>query len=452
MSRTEGSFKISGALEPRIASALDARTIVQTKSELTASGNFPYPFVGLEVYVVSENKKYRFIGSDTTDINDWEEVGSGGGESIQVDTLPTASIDELGNIYQYVGVSDANYTNGCFYACVSDGEATPTYSWEMKPVMPSLSSGGIDEIVNPLPTGGRVTGFTPIGTIIPMIAETAPLYYLKCDGATYNKADYPELAAHLLSMTNHSMYEVSGDDTKFKVPDLSGEFLRGTGTNSHTNQGNGSAVGVHQDATTTSKYSTATAGTQHAIIYNSGNRLYPTNFDSEFLSANGTLGLVTLTGTSSSTGNTKDLITSRPTNTSVLYCIATKDIYIDARNIYSTTEKVVGEWIDGKPLYQRTFELNLPSDITDYTYKNVSEDLSACNVEKLISCNSIMGDTNDSIQIPIPFANYNDSNGKTKDVFVFYENSTTRLKIYCNASDYSGKSVCVTIQYTKATT
>lgn len=51
------------------------------------------------------------------------------GQSIQKEELPLASADELGNIYQYVGET-GTYTKGYFYECVSDGEATPTYSWK----------------------------------------------------------------------------------------------------------------------------------------------------------------------------------------------------------------------------------------------------------------------------------------------------------------------------------
>lgn len=49
---------------------------------------------------------------------------------IQVETLPTASANELGNIYEFVGTTTANYINGRFYRCVSDGASTPTYTWE----------------------------------------------------------------------------------------------------------------------------------------------------------------------------------------------------------------------------------------------------------------------------------------------------------------------------------
>lgn len=50
-------------------------------------------------------------------------------EQIQVSALPTASADELGNIYQYVGATDSTYTNAYFYKCVSDGQDPATYSW-----------------------------------------------------------------------------------------------------------------------------------------------------------------------------------------------------------------------------------------------------------------------------------------------------------------------------------
>lgn len=46
-----------------------------------------------------------------------------------VDTMPTASSSLVGTIVQYVGTTTANYTNGYFYKCVSDGAVTPTYSW-----------------------------------------------------------------------------------------------------------------------------------------------------------------------------------------------------------------------------------------------------------------------------------------------------------------------------------
>ena len=69
---------------------------------------------------------------------------SGGGSSIQVDTMPIASVNELGKIYEFIG-STGTYVNGYFYECVSDGEPTPTYSWVQKNVQPNAESFTFNE-------------------------------------------------------------------------------------------------------------------------------------------------------------------------------------------------------------------------------------------------------------------------------------------------------------------
>ena len=60
-------------------------------------------------------------------------------DTIQMSTLPTASASELGKIYQYIGATDVNYTNGYFYKCVSDGQQPATYSWVQTNVQPTPS-------------------------------------------------------------------------------------------------------------------------------------------------------------------------------------------------------------------------------------------------------------------------------------------------------------------------
>ena len=56
---------------------------------------------------------------------------------IQMTELPTAAEDLEGTIYQYIGSDETTYKKGAFYECVSDGESTPTYSWEQKDVQSS---------------------------------------------------------------------------------------------------------------------------------------------------------------------------------------------------------------------------------------------------------------------------------------------------------------------------
>lgn len=67
---------------------------------------------------------------------------------VQVESLPTASVEELGNIYQYVGTTTQEYTNAYFYKCTTDGS---TYAWEQVNVQPN--QGGIQSV-----TEGSVNG------------------------------------------------------------------------------------------------------------------------------------------------------------------------------------------------------------------------------------------------------------------------------------------------------
>ena len=60
-------------------------------------------------------------------------------EQIQRSALPQASEEEVDKIYQFVGTTDATYTNGYFYKCVSDGGNPATYSWTRVDVQPTPS-------------------------------------------------------------------------------------------------------------------------------------------------------------------------------------------------------------------------------------------------------------------------------------------------------------------------
>ncbi len=120
---------------------------------------------------------------------------------------------------------------------------------------------------------------TPVGTIINLMGNNAPKHYLKCDGAEYNIADYPYLAEYFKAEFG-SINKFGGDgSTTFRVPDLKGEFLRNTGVNGHANQGNGSTVGTHQDATTLAYQLTYTDGKLYTKRDAAGNTAGPGNSD-----------------------------------------------------------------------------------------------------------------------------------------------------------------------------
>lgn len=80
--------------------------------------------------------------------------GSGGGGSIQVETLPEASLEYKDKIVQYIGATTETLTNGYFYKCVehteTEGETiTVTYSWDNIDVMEASSGGGYSYSTTP---------------------------------------------------------------------------------------------------------------------------------------------------------------------------------------------------------------------------------------------------------------------------------------------------------------
>ena len=68
-----------------------------------------------------------------------------GGQGIQVTTMPLADQYQLNKIYQYVGETDSNYTNGYFYKCIySDSE----YKWVLVNVQNSYTKEEVGSLDN----------------------------------------------------------------------------------------------------------------------------------------------------------------------------------------------------------------------------------------------------------------------------------------------------------------
>lgn len=60
---------------------------------------------------------------------------------IQVTTMPTASVDNYGDAYQYIGTTTASYINGTVYRCVYSNN---TYSWE--PTVSEIPTAAINNL------------------------------------------------------------------------------------------------------------------------------------------------------------------------------------------------------------------------------------------------------------------------------------------------------------------
>lgn len=200
-------------------------------------------------------------------------------------------------------------------------------------------------------------GSAPIGTVIAFMGTTAPTNYVACDGTVYNISDYPKLANFFEQQFGTKNHFGGDGTTTFAVPNLNGEFLRGTGTNGHAYQGNGAAVGVHQDGTEFPRYAgSATAFSMSNVVNDKGSQKDDAGIPVS--SASGIGRNITWTG-SWSDPTTGSRFTAKPTNTSVLFCICARTEETEPTgHEYSTTEQVVGTWIDGKPIYEKLIQIN----------------------------------------------------------------------------------------------
>ena len=285
---------------------------------------------------------------------------------------------------------------------------------------------------------------TPVGHIIPYMGNNAPKHYLICDGGEYNIVDYPYLAQHFTDEFGSVNYFGGDGTTTFAVPDLRGEFLRGTGTNSHANQGSGATVGEHQDGTDIPVIAQYIAN-DTAYLYTPGRKTerYPHEMDSVLIE--GYTGFNTVRSERAEQGNNttdirRESITTRPTNTSVLYCIKYEPTYFmkntySADSVYSTDEMIIGKWIDGKPIYRKVVQGNITS-------KNQSLFVVNANVETMISIRGY--DFSNGIYY-FPF-NYT-QDGSTQKA-VFYKKDTDTIEFRSNSSE-SGEVFVVILEYTK---
>lgn len=102
---------------------------------------------------------------------------------------------------------------------------------------------------------------------------------------------------------------------------------------------------------------------------------------------------------------------------------------------YSTTEHVVGTWIDGSVLYEKTIDCGT---LPNATSKNVAHNIS--NLDKVVMIDGVAG--NVSAFFSLPYV-YSSADG---NITVFVAGTDIRL---ITATDYSNYHAYVTLRYTK---
>ena len=109
--------------------------------------------------------------------------------------------------------------------------------------------------------------------------------------------------------------------------------------------------------------------------------------------------------------------------------------------IYSTTEREIGVWIDGKPLYEKTIDCGaLPNNTTKTVSYNVS------NVEKITYIEGV-GIASNGGAIPIPFV---DDASKNADMLCDVSVPNANIR-FISRGDKSAFNGYITLRYTKTT-
>ena len=300
---------------------------------------------------------------------------------------------------------------------------------------------------------GQITGDTlPIGSIIPFGGETAPAGWLLCWGQELSRASYPEL------------YSVIGDafggddgDLTFNLPDLRGRTIVGKnstdtdfnemgktgGEKTHTltisempshnhtpNEGAttfATTTGGQNDAAQTSGYRTY----EFLNISNTGggqahNNLQPYQVTNYIIKYKNTVGLV---------GNVLD--NNSNSHTDSYSCDYINNAVLDK---YSTTEQIIGTWIDGSTIYRKVVDLGtlvnantklVPSGITEQIYPIKVYGFAIKNAE----------------MFPLPFI-WGDTSAPNNYCGLFYDRGNNQFYFRTNRdmSTYNGIGI---IEYTK---
>ena len=295
-------------------------------------------------------------------------------------------------------------------------------------------------------------GNSPIGTIISYMGNTPPVEYLACDGTAYNIVDYWELAEFIKAEFGSYNYFGGDGTTTFAVPDLRGEFLRGSGTNSHASQGSGASVGSHQNATTVpTMYTTGNAPDGFGMwTTGTGTQMLVNNADGG--SATAHYAYIALDGKGAQ-AETTGLKNVRPTNTSVLYCIKyTNSLIMQPANNYSTTEKRIGTWIDGKPLYQKTVVFSDSFACNPDTYYTADKNINDLNIDTFVR-NYTTFDHNGTTQ-DAPFMVYTASGAQIVTAscshVIVSGDDYLRFSYYRKTGSSAVSNIIVTVQYTKS--
>lgn len=292
----------------------------------------------------------------------------------------------------------------------------------------------------------------PIGSIIPFGGTEAPTNWLICDGSMLNREAYPELFNAI-----GTSFGTDGPNN-FYIPDLRGRVIVGQ-DESDADFGLGLTGGEKEHTLTVDEMPEH----DHKITWGEGIFYHDINNSQWALNAKTGGGVNKASSTTARTGGDQphnnlqpytvtnyiikakqsigvvgNVVNEKTTSDKDTYCCD----YINEKSSYSTEEKVVGEWIDGKPIYRKVIHYSKPTNetassipFTEYT-----------TVETVVSVSGISKISGSWRMFP---------NLYSEDVSTYnqsiYDINETILICYSTWYAQRAAEIYITLEYTKTT-
>ena len=301
---------------------------------------------------------------------------------------------------------------------------------------------------------GAVSGDTlPVGAIMPFGSDTIPDNWLLCDGSAVSRTTYQQLFN-----TIGTTYGTGDGFTTFNLPNLQGKIPVGKNANdtdfdklgetggekthtltinempSHNHQREQTGRALYWDENLT-EMGGLTSGVNVQISWNRDttntggsqphNNLQPYIVQNYIIKAKQSAGVVaTVVDNLTSTSATNALS-------------ANQGRILNDRFNYSTTEKVVGTWIDGKPLYSKVVNLGaLPDNDT----KSIAHSIQ--NLKRVVKLEGFAGSSVNKGGITLPHAT-------NTPVALYVDDTNVSVKTSNNTSAYT--EAYAFVYYTKTT-
>lgn len=242
------------------------------------------------------------------------------------------------------------------------------------------------ERIEIISSGGSITGDTlPIGSITAYGKETAPANWLICDGSAVSRSAYADLFAVI-----GTKYGEGDGSTTFNLPNLKGRVPVGLdGGDTDFNEigktgGEKTHILTVDEMPKHSHRGTYLKDTNITTAYNVGYRTSPSSeTPTEFNDSRGNDQPHNnlqpyqvqnyIIKAFQSAGVIAEVVNAQTeSDTDVYNCN-----YINDLNTYSTKEKRVGTWIDGKPLYSKTISFETSDNM------NIFLDIKLSNIDTI---------------------------------------------------------------------